>query len=348
MLQSSCIKVEPYAGENFVNENGVGYQMKTNVFFTEKQNTEIIKTIEENKLDAVTIIKGDEIIFNYGAKNLPMNCASVRKSIFSLLFGIAEAKGIINLDATLNDLGIDDSKQPLTPLEKSATIRHLLQARSGIYLKALGESQNNIDLKPARGSKQPGTYFCYNNFDFNLLPIILEKKTGKKIGELMFEWLAKPLGMTHFKPSDVTYQYGDYTDFPQTRVFISSEDLARLGSLILQDGLWAGNQIVPKEYIINSTSAVSKKATAPLVEKTNEPNGFWDGYAYLWWIDDEENTIWAAGTGGNFLVIDKVKNITVVFRNNTGNSIAGSGIYNATERELAFPNPLFKQIKSYF
>jgi CubicO group peptidase (beta-lactamase class C family) len=347
LAQSACLKIEPYAGENFVDENGVGEPMRTSKVLTTEQESQIISIIKSNKLDAVTIIKGDAVIFNYGLKDLPMNCASVRKSIFSLLYGVAEARGLINLDATLKDLGIDDSKQPLTNLEKSATIRNLLEARSGIYLRALGESQNNIDLKPQRGSKKPGTYFCYNNFDFNLLPIILEKVTGKKLGVLIFEWLAKPLGMTRFKATDVTYQYDDYTDIPQTRIFISSEDLARLGSLVLQKGNWLGIQIVPEAYIQTSTTAVLHKDTDPLVERTNEPDGFWDGYAYLWWIDDDENSLWAAGTGGNFIAIDTTKNFTVVFRNNTGNSLAGGGIYNSTNRDYNDPNTLFKLIKSF-
>ncbi len=52
----------------------------------------------------------------------------MRKSLLSSLYGIHVHEGHIDLDATLEELGIGN-KEPLTPTEKQATIRHLLQAR---------------------------------------------------------------------------------------------------------------------------------------------------------------------------------------------------------------------------
>jgi CubicO group peptidase (beta-lactamase class C family) len=85
------------------------------------------------------------------------------------LYGIHVGRGDIDLDATLAELDIDDITPYLTPIEKTATIRDLLLSRSGIYHEAAGESQSMIDLRPERGSHPPGTYFYYNNRDFNAL-----------------------------------------------------------------------------------------------------------------------------------------------------------------------------------
>ena len=100
----------------------------------------------------------------------------------SLQFGIAKEKGFLNLDETLADLGINESRTPLTAIERSAKIRDLLMCTSGIFLKAEAEHDWADDIRPKRGQYKPGEYFFYNNFDFNVLGAILEKKTGMSIG----------------------------------------------------------------------------------------------------------------------------------------------------------------------
>lgn len=56
---------------------------------------------------------------------------AVRKSLLSALIGIAVARREIKLDATLGSLGIDDNAPSLNDEEKTATVRDLLEARSG-------------------------------------------------------------------------------------------------------------------------------------------------------------------------------------------------------------------------
>lgn len=294
--------------------------------------------------DAAVALKGDKLIYQYGETNIPMNCASVRKSVFSALYGIAENRGIVDLDATLAEMGIDDEKNPLTETEKTATIRDLLQARSGIYLPAAGESEGMKERKPERGEYLPGKHFYYNNWDINILPIIIENLTGKEIGELIYEWLAEPTNMKTFSSDDVTYQYIDETEYPQTRVYISAEDLARIGALYLNQGKWKGEQIIPADWVETSVKAVSKQPEdADLLE-----NELMEGYAYLWWVDDDENAFWADGSGGQFLIVDRARNLTVALRNNTGMSTASYLLYEATERYESNidGNEVYKLIRS--
>ncbi len=299
---------------------------------------------DKTYFDATIALKGDTIIYEKGETDIPMNCASVRKSIFSALYGIAQQKGIVNIDATLAEMGIDDSKNPLTETEKTATIRHLLQARSGIYIPASGESEGMKERRPKRGEYLPGEHFYYNNWDFNILPIILEDLTGKKIGELIYEWLAVPTGMKTFSPNNVTYEYVDYTQYPQTRVYISAEDLARIGAIYLNEGKWGAVQIIPSYWVEESVKAVSNQ---PEDEDLLE-NELMEGYAYLWWVDDDENTFWADGSGGQFLVVDKARDLAVVMRNNTGMSTASYLMYQATERYESNidGNEVYKLIRS--
>lgn len=344
LVFQGCVKVDTFIDIK-KNPNGTDLD-KLNVF-SQSTKDEITKYIErETRFDACIVMQGDKLIYSYGDINMPYNVASVRKSIFSALFGIAADNGLINLDATLGELGIDDSVNPLTSNEKTATIRHLLTARSGIYLPSIGESAGMKKRKPKRGSYLPNEHFYYNNWDFNVLPIILEKTTGKKLGDIINEWLAIPLGMKDFVPSNVTYQYANYTEHPQTRIYLSADDLARFSAVYLTKGLWKGNQIIPTPWVFESTQKVSSEPyEADLVE-----HPFMEGYAYLWWIDEDEQTFWADGAGGHFCIIDRSKNIAVILRNNTGMSGASLTLYNADNpyEDNESGSQVFKFIKSKF
>jgi len=306
----SC-SVDPFVD---ITPNGSGVALEHADLLTQTDKKELLQHVQKNTYyDAVTVIKDGKLLLNYGDYQLPMNCASARKSIFSMLYGIAIDKGLVDIDRSLEYYGIDDSKQPLTAAERKATIRQLLQARSGIYVKALGESEGMKRRKPQRGAYLPGEHFYYNNFDFNVLPIILEKLTAKKLGDLIYEWLAVPTGMMYFKPEHVQYEYANYTDFPQTRVYMNSEDLARLGMLMVQNGSWAGQQLISPAWVNVSTTAVS------IAPNDKDLEGFvCQGYAYLWWVDLEANTFWANGAYGQFMIVDRDNNLVLVLRNNSG------------------------------
>jgi len=286
------------------------------------------KTMEA---DAVIALHGDQLVAQSGDVTALTNVASVRKSIISALFGIATAKGLVSLDDTLEQLQIDEMQHPLTADEKKATVRDLLQAQSGVYLPSIGESAGMVEKKPKRGSHPPGTFFYYNNWDFNALGVIFEKQTGLALGDAFHEWIAKPTGMQHFDPSHVVYETSEETEMRMYRFYLSAEDLARFGSLYLTDGKWQGQPIIPAPWIEESFTAYNPNDT-----QTN----FYDGYGYLWWIDKETETVWAEGSGGQYLIVDRKHNLVVVTRNNTGASPLGSQWYRWFGQESLREEPL--------
>ena len=130
---------------------------------------------------AVMIVQGGRVIYEWGDVSKRVKVSSVRKSFLSALYGIYVQEGIIDLDKTLYQVGIDDVP-PLSPTEKQATIRMLLQSRSGVYYSFVGGSPDMRAEMPTRGSHAPGTFWYYNNWDFNALGGIFERLTGTKIG----------------------------------------------------------------------------------------------------------------------------------------------------------------------
>lgn len=265
----------------------------------------------ETAFDAFVALKGENEITRWGEADLPINTHSVRKSILSALYGIAESKGLINLDATLAELQIDEAATPLTPVERTATIRQLLMSRSGIYLEAAGETQGMRDGRPRRGQYRPGEFFYYNNWDFNVLGVIFEQQTKMTIGAALDAWIAKPTGMQSFRAAHVIYRNADRSQHRQFVIYMSAADLARLGTLYVQGGRWGGQQIIPATWVTESLRAHSSvKAPRPF-----------DGYGYLWWIDGKDGAAWADGWRGQYMIIDPARKLVVVSRNDTGRNL---------------------------
>ena len=113
----------------------------------------------QTRFDAFVALKDEKLLAEWGDADLPINTHSVRKSLLSGLYGIAAEKGYLHLDQSLAELGIDDKVVPLTAIEKTATIRDLLESRSGIYIEAAGEAKGMKDGRPRRGAHRPGEAF---------------------------------------------------------------------------------------------------------------------------------------------------------------------------------------------
>jgi CubicO group peptidase (beta-lactamase class C family) len=115
------------------------------------------------------IVQRGVVVAAWGDVAHRSNLHSCRKSLLNSLIRIAGADGKINLDDILEKLGIDDEKPSLTAAEKQATVRDILEARSGVYHPTADDTKGMMGQKPARDSHPPGTFWYYNNWDFNTL-----------------------------------------------------------------------------------------------------------------------------------------------------------------------------------
>src|SRR4029077_20151562 len=105
---------------------------------------------------AVMIVQGGKVVDQWGDIDKKITSYSVRKSLLSALYGIYSAEGVIDSNQTLEQLGIDDSPDPLTKEEKQSRIVDLLRARSGVYHPAYMETESMKKNRPARGSHAQG------------------------------------------------------------------------------------------------------------------------------------------------------------------------------------------------
>jgi CubicO group peptidase (beta-lactamase class C family) len=236
---------------------------------------------------ATVVVVGGRVLMTYGDVTAISYLASVRKSLLAALMGNYVASGKIDLDKTLAQLGINDLGG-LLPQEKEATVRDLLSARSGIY-HAAANSGDDLASAPPRGSQKHGTYFLYNNWDFNALGAIFEQETGRNIYDAFESDIARPIGMQDFKRSDQR-KSGDTTQskFLAYHFYLSTRDMARFGYWMLREGNWAGRQLEPRDWLHKITSVVTH---VPDMHPASHLSGPW-GYGYLWWVWDGQ---WATG-----------------------------------------------------
>jgi CubicO group peptidase (beta-lactamase class C family) len=189
------------------------------------------------------VVQRGRLVVRWGDIDQRLELHSMRKSLLSALIGIAVARGQIDLDATLARLGIDDVAPSLSDVEKQATVRQLLQARSGVYHPALYETAGMARRRPARGSHAPGTFWYYNNWDFNTLGTIYERAVGRSIFAAFAEEIAAPLQMQDYRVQDGRYVRGeDMSLYPAYPFHMSARDLARFGLLYARGGVWQGRQ----------------------------------------------------------------------------------------------------------
>lgn len=252
---------------------------------------------------ALMIIDDGIVVAEWGDTKGRSNCYSVRKSFLSALFGIFVGNNTINPQNTLADLGIDD-RISLSHEERQAKIVDLLRACSGVYHPAAYETNQMKEKRPKRGSHMPGTYWYYNNWDFNASGSIFEQETSIGIFEAFNKYIATPIGMEDFRVSDGTY-IKEYASKHKAYPFMmSARDRARFGLLFLRKGLWKNKQIIPEYWV--------EESTAPYLAV--EPGL---GYGYMWWVASDKWRLgkeyyFAAGSLGQYIVIIPEINIVVV------------------------------------
>lgn len=268
---------------------------------------------------ALFVVHRGRVVNDWGATTQRFNVHSIRKSYLSALVGGCVASGAIPLTNTLEQLGIDDNAPSLTPAERQATVADLLKARSGVYHPALYETEAMKLRRPARGSHAPGTFYYYNNWDFNALGTIYERAAGMSVFEAFRQRLADPLQMEDFRLADTQYVRGGDSIHPAYVFRMTARDMARFGLLFLRQGRWGDRQIVPAAWVAESTHPHSAVTT------TN--GAMHAGYGYLWWTEWQgqnlenvtlpKGAFSARGAGGHYILIVPALDLVIVHRVDT-------------------------------
>lgn len=270
------------------------------------------------------IIKNGCVVSTWGDINRVDMTFSVTKSYLSTTAGLAFDDGLI---ASVQDKVSNYVWDGTFDGEHNAKItwEHLLQQTSdwsgnlfGLYDWADRPDRNKkLDDWRYRELHEPGTNFKYNDVRVNILSYSLLNVWRKPLPQVLKERVMDPIG------ASTTWRWYGYDDswvvMDGVRmqsvsggghhgggVFISTTDHARFGLLFARNGNWNGQQLISKKWI-------------EMLQVSSTAN---ESYGYMWWLNKGErnwegvpdHVYYAAGFGGNFIVVDQKNDLVIVTR----------------------------------
>ncbi len=268
------------------------------------------------------VIHDGKVLYEYGDLSEIGYVASVRKSMLSMLYGKYVDDGTIDLNQTIEELGIDDV-QGLLPIERQAKVKHLITARSGVYHPAANGGYDK-SFAELRGTKNPGDNFVYNNWDYNVAGYVFEKKVGQSIYEELEQQLAIPLGFQDWNIKNQRKLYkNSVSRYPAYHVYVSTRDMAKIGQLMLNKGKWDNKQLISESWVAESTKPVTTQQE--MLERYGDQGERAPNYSYssMWWNFDEfrgdkryKGSYLADGWGGEYILVIPEMKLVIVHKAN--------------------------------
>ena len=286
---------------------------------------EILGPTKKRGGPAGMILKNGYLIAKWGDTKRVDMTFSVTKSFLSTVAGLAEDKYLINNTKDKVGQYIWDGTFGGEHNGK-ITWEHLLQQNSD-WSGELWGGKDWADRPPKEGGvddwkfrklNEPGTIMEYNDVRVNVLayslthiwrkplPMVLKEQLMDKIGaSTTWRWHGYEHAWTEIDGLQMKSVTGG--GHSGAGIFISTEDMARFGLLFLNNGKWIDQQIISEAWI--------QKAIEPSTPNVN--------YGYMWWLNKKGNRHWeglsenmyyAAGFGGNFIVVDQKNDLVVVTR----------------------------------
>jgi CubicO group peptidase (beta-lactamase class C family) len=237
---------------------------------------------------------------------------SVTKSILSALIGIAIRDGFIK---SLNDPVLDyfpertfenDDAQ-----KRSITLEHMLTMTSGLEFdwdEMIWSPDFVQYVLDQPMFAEPGIQFNYSSGNAHVLSAILQQTSGLNAEDFAQQYLFEYLGIedVEWKKDNLGISKGGWG------MRMKPRDMAKIGYLYLNKGLWDGMQIIPEHWIKASTQQRYIQVPDPL-----EP---WDVYmGYYWWLH-EDNLYAAHGMKGQFIYVIPEQNMVVVITSHVPDS----------------------------
>jgi CubicO group peptidase (beta-lactamase class C family) len=243
-----------------------------------------------------------------GDRTEPRHFWSCTKQVIGILTGVAIDKGYIS---SVNDAVSDYLPQVSQYPEKSSiTIENLLMMKSGINYSNDGPKgqtmtllreipSNSLDYILGLGMNAvPGTEFLYKDGDPHIMSAVIQQATGKTTRDWAKEVLFDEIGITGLQW--VTYKdgitHGGYG------ILTTPREFAKIGQLVLNRGVWDGKTIVSGAWIEEMTSSKVPAGETQVTDIT---------FGYFWWKDITRNVEIMWGHGGQYVFINRNKNLIV-------------------------------------
>ncbi len=232
---------------------------------------------------------------------------SLSKSFTSTAVGFAVDEGLCALTDRLVDLLPDHVPDDLDPRVAALTLHDVLSMSAGHHVDALGPAWSLEPDDLAKGffrvppEEKPGTYFAYSQPCTFVAGLVVQEKSGQFLLDYLTPRLLEPLGIVPGRwDADA---HGNALGF--SGLHQRTEDLARLGQLLLQKGVWRGRQLLPAGWVELAT----RKQVANDLDPATNPD--WSqGYGYQYWM--ARHGFRGDGAYGQFCVVVPEADLVVV------------------------------------
>ena len=283
----------------------------------------------------VMILRNGKVLCEaaYGSQDLhaAKYTFSACKSVVSLAIGLLVDDGALSVTDEVAPIFEDAGAASRRSRLKGLTVEDLLTMRSGILFteaEALTETDWVRRFLGDSLKGESGTEFAYNSLNTYMLSAIVCRKTGKSLTDFLRERLFDPMGITdiHWETCPKGIEKGGWG------LYIRPEDLAKLGQLVMNGGLWDGKRLISQEYI---DAAATAHAQVP--ETVGDFN-----YGYQIWVGRHENTFLFNGMLGQNVLGFRDSGILILTHAGADTDFQESRYFEIVSRYFggAFPDTL--------
>lgn len=250
----------------------------------------------------------------------PYSCSAAReeyslsKIFTSTLIGIVQDMGLLSVE----DRVLDIFPEIQTTSEKfhKMKVKHVLNMNTGhaeCVFAGMAFSQDSVkEFFSVEPDRDPGTLLTYNTGASCLLGAMIEKVTGKTFFDFACEKLFYPLGI-----HDVWWKRCvDGRSMAGAGIHISSDDIAKLGLLYMNGGVYHGRRIISEEWIRMATAPIANHEGYGTPEDwtagEGTPNDWTSGYGYHFWRNKRDGYRGDGAYGQMCLMLPKYDAVVVV------------------------------------
>lgn len=267
-------------------------------------------------ITSLLVIRGGDLVFEqyYGDLTGPdetLQIWSATKSFTATAVGIAIDEGLLRLDQTVGEVLPDRIPADADPRAASVTVGQLLTMTSGFAWDSGTDYQfafDEVDLV-ARTlglpmSCDPDACYEYNSGNPQVLSAMIQAVTGETMAAYVQPRLFDPLGIP--QPVWATSINGE--TLGAVGLEVTPRDMAKLGFLYLNDGVWDGAQIVSTAWVEAATSAQSSGTNAAGLSLSEA------AYGYLWWVPENATpaAFFALGLGSQIIYVVPERDLIAV------------------------------------
>ncbi len=277
-------------------------------------------------IHSVMIVKDGNVIYSHwqseGVDSVPHVLHSVSKTFTATAVGLAIAEGKMALTDKVINYFPDKLPAEVSDNLKAMTVRDLLTMSCGHDVEPSWHGATDQDWVTVFLAHpvvhEPGTFYLYNSLGTYMLSAIVQQVTGEKVVDYLTPRLFEPLHID--KPKWEESPQGINTG--GWGLYLKTEDLAKMGQLLLQKGEWNGKQLIPAEWVaemskkqvesINPGTRIEQAAERGLTVETSD---WMQGYGYQMWRC-RPGCFRADGARGQYIIVVPDKNAVIAITSN--------------------------------